>query len=438
MLLLPVALFMLGTAACENPKVDGIRIGILSDCEGFAAPFYDVTLAGAELPLLRRGGSLAGQGPSSGVNGVSVNGHPVKLVFGCAGDAVGSMIETRRLVEQEGVDVVIGPNVIPDTFGLIEYARRHTRTAFVIATMEHAAGLDFGPNIYRFTADSVQTAAGLGGYAFNDLGWRTAKTVAPPDLWQWGLSAGFVAEFCSLGGSVVDRVWLDVVPEEVPALLREVPLEGMDGFFVAADTESVAKFLERYAKRNPPLAEHVVSGAFTALPVLLDPSVVERLGDDLLGVVTATFVPLDASRPEWNAYVNEFRAAFPDLAETAVSAYHMLDIDYENAMEAVMRALEAVDGDLSDGGQSFRGALAEVHLDAPNGPIRLDGRRQAILPIYLSRVEKDGKGDLVYRTFMVVDDVDQTYGGALDLNTTPDRTLPTCRAGDPPPWATSA
>ena len=119
---LPIALLML-CSACGSSREEQIRIGVLSDCEGFAAPFYDVTLAGAALPLLRRGGSLAGQDPSSGVEDVSIGGHPVELSFGCAGDPTGDMVETRRLVEQEGVDILIGPNSIPNPIALVQYAR---------------------------------------------------------------------------------------------------------------------------------------------------------------------------------------------------------------------------------------------------------------------------------------------------------------------------
>lgn len=435
---IPIALLVFAAAACQGPQREAIRLGVLADCEGFVAAFYGVTLAGAEMPLLQRGGSIAGSAPVDGVEGVTISGHPVELSFGCAGDAIGNMVETRRLVELEDVDVLIGPNTIPDTPALTEYARRHPQTTFVIATMEHATGLDLGPNVFRFTADSVQTSAGLGGYAFNQLGWRSAETVASPDLWQWGVQAGFVAEFCSLGGSVVERHWLDVLPEDVPEELAALSLTGPDGFFLATDTNGTRDFLRRYAKLHR-LAGRVVSGAYTSAPVLLDPSIVDRLGDELLGVVTASFVPLDDSQASWNAYVDEFDDAFPDLAAIAASIYHLMDIDYENAMEAVMQGLEVVGGDLSDGGEAYRDALGKVQLDAPNGPIRLDDRRQAIVPIYLSRVEKDDHGELVYRTIRRLDGVDQTYGGVMDLATpSPDRTQPVCRAGNPPPWANAA
>lgn len=429
---LPVALLMLGSAACGGGDRDAVRIGLLADCEGFGAPFYDVTIAGAELPLIRRGGSLAGPVPADGVDGVSIGGHPLELSFGCAGDAIGNMLETRRLVELEGVDVLIGPNTIPYTLAVAQYARRHRDTAFLIATMEHTTGIDLGRNVFRFTADSVQTAAGLGSYAFNELGWRRVRTVAIPDAWEWGSHAGFVAEFCSLGGNVVDRYWLDVLAEDVPEKLAEVPLDGPDGFFLAMDT-SIGTFLQGYAERHPRLAQHVVAGAFGSAPVLLDPVVVEKLGDLLIGVVTASFVPLDSSRPGWNAYVAEYETEFPELGETAASVYHLFDIDYVNSMEAVMQAMEAVDGDLSDRDR-FLEALSEVRLDAPNGPIELDDRLQAIVPIYLSRIEKDERGDLVFRTFKTIDGVDQTYGGTVKVSPIPDRTQPPCRQGNPPSW----
>ena len=431
---LPVALLMLGSAACGGEERDAVRIGLLADCEGFGAPFYDVTIAGAELPLIRRGGWLKGPAPADGVDGVSIGGHPVELSFGCAGEGVGNMLETRRLVELEGVDVLIGPNTIPYTLAMAQYARRHPDTAFLIATMERTTGIDLGRNVFRFTADSVQTAAGLGSYAFEELGWRRANTVAIPDAWEWGLHAGFVAEFCSLGGNVVDRYWLDVLAEDVPEKLSTVRLDGPDGFFLAMDT-SIGTFLQGYAERHPRLAKHVVAGAFGSAPVLLDPAVVEKLGDRLIGVVTASFVPLDSSRPDWNAYVVEYETEFPELGETAASVYHLFDIDYVNSMEAVMQAMESVDGDISNRDR-FLEALSEVQLDAPNGLIELDDRLQAIVPIYLSRIEKDERGNLVFRTFKTIEGVDQTYGGAVRMESpTPDRTQPSCQRGTPPPWA---
>ena len=367
---------------------------------------------------------------------MSVAGHAVELVFGCAGDPVRTAAETRRLVEVEGVDVVVGPNVSPNVT-LIDYARRHPETTFLSATLEQYLGY-LPPNVFRLTANSVQMGAGLGSYAFWELGWRSATTIASPDLWQWGIYEGFRAEFCSLGGKIPDRYWLESSDEEITASLAEIPLDAGDGFFLSVKPGDAATFLRRYSADHPSLSQRVILGAYATYPISLDPEVLKGAGDSLKGVVTATFVPLDRSQDDWNAFVSEFGSSFPALADAADSTYHLFDIDYVNALEAVMQALEAVDGDLSQRASEFQFALSDVRLDAPNGTISLDERRQAILPIYLSRVESGRDGDLVLRTFRKIEAVDQSYGSLLNADVpVPDRTYPPCIEGDPPPWATA-
>ena len=51
---------------------------------------------------------------------------------------------------------------------------------------------------------------------------------------------------------------------------------------------------------------------------------------------------------------------FPQLAEAADASFHLFDVYYHNGMEAVMQALEETGGDLSEGQQAFRTALARV------------------------------------------------------------------------------
>jgi branched-chain amino acid transport system substrate-binding protein len=363
----------------------------------------------------------------------------VELAFGCAGEGIGAMEETRRLVELEGVDVLIGPNYFTYKEAMVEYARLHPETTFISDTMEHLTASEQTPNLFRFTADAVQTSAGLGSYARKVLGWRRAATLAAPDLWGWGAQAGFVAEFCSLGGKVANREWLDAAPDDIAATIEAVPLGGADGFFVTADLPSSAStFLQRFAQREPRLARRIVYAAEGSVPTLLDPAIVQGLGELLEGVVTASSVPLDRSWTHWNDYDDAFREAFPKLASTATSAYHLYDIDFYNAMEAVMRALETVHGDLSDGAERFQETLGAIRLDAPNGTITLDEDRQAVVPIYLSRVVKGPEGILTYDTFQKVPGVDQTYGGIMPIDApTPDRTQPPCRKTSPPRWATA-
>ena len=84
-----LAALLVTVTGCSSGE-DPVRIGVLADCEGAVAGLYDVSLGGAELPLLKRGARLSGTRPAEGVSGLAIGGHPVKLVFGCAG-----IIESR-------------------------------------------------------------------------------------------------------------------------------------------------------------------------------------------------------------------------------------------------------------------------------------------------------------------------------------------------------
>ena len=63
---------------------------------------------------------------------------------------------------------------------------------------------------------------------------------------------------------------------------------------------------------------------------------------------------------------------------------------FNDAMEGLMRGLEASNGDLSDRRQRLREELARVRLDLPSSPVHLDRNRQAVRNVYLKRVARGG------------------------------------------------
>jgi hypothetical protein len=106
-------------------------------------------------------------------------------------------------------------------------------------------------------------------------------------------------------------------------------------------------------------------------------------------------------------------------------------------MNAVLGALEAVEGDLSNGQRRFQAELSRLELDAPNGRLRLDGNRQAIGPNYLQRFEEDEQGNPAVRTFRVLENVEQTFNGYFAPDSPPSGPAePQCVVGNPPAWTT--
>ena len=410
---------------------DEVRIGLITVCEGFYGLTSEPSRAGAELPLLRRGASLAGPRPTDGVVDAKVAGKSVRLFFGC-GDQTGetALAETRRLVEQAGVDVLIGPNYIGEGLAIKEYARSRPDVTFVATSPAQALTLhDPVPNLFRFGTDGAQLMAGVGAYAFHDLGWRKAVTVADDQSFDYTQVAGFVAEFCALGGTV-EQVWVPPSQQSSPSYYAQLP-QNVDGYVAAGFALNTLGFVNALPGLRGNLADEVVGGILSS-----NLEVIGSQANRFVGVVYGENVPGIAGAPSpsqraWQRYVKEFSTTFPEYAALASSGF---PIAHTNAMEAVLESLEAVDGDLSGDQKEFQAELARTELDAPNGHILLDANRNAVAPNYLRRVTKTPKG-LTMRTHATLPDVEQSFNGYLTSSEPLGRDTIECREGNPPPWA---
>jgi branched-chain amino acid transport system substrate-binding protein len=402
---------------CGGSTKQPFTIGILSDCYGFENGTNEPNIASAELPLVERGARLLGDKPSDGVGAVRVSGRQVELVVGCVAGTVDVIPETRRLVEEDGARAIVGPLDPAEGFALRRYARKRPETAFLVqpSAAPELTLIEPARNVFRFTLDAAQSSAGLGAYAYRRLGWRKAAVVADDVPYSWAQAAGFVAEFCALGGRIVDRIWVPLVVDPA-SRASQVPRD-VDGVYVGRTILPMATFLERYASLGHDLAKQAVASA----GVVADTSVVPAVN----GLVVAGSPALRWTKPE-RAYARSFAAAFPRIpARLALTG---TSLAYYSGVEAALEALTRAHG---AGGRSFQEALAALRLDLPAGPIRLDGDRQAVGVNYLTRVAPGRT-----RTVRVVPAVEHTFGGYFTAaGPPPTETSPRCVKRTPPPWA---
>jgi branched-chain amino acid transport system substrate-binding protein len=416
------ALAVLVGSGCGSSNSEPFRIGIISDCYGPFSSVHEPIVASAELPLLERGGRLRGRQPSEGVEGLEVAGRPVELHIGCVAGNEEVIPEARRLVEEDGAQAIVGPINPQQGMILREYARRQPETAFLIepSAAPELTLTDAAPNVFRFSADSAQWVAGAGTYAYRNLGWRTAAIVGDDAPFSWEEVAGFVSEFCALGGRIVDRTWITVGTDPA-AVVSKLPREA-DGVFLAPAVSPMVGLLKRYGAAHRDLSRRLVASAGllydpTALPVAT-------------GVVAAGPLPFSPTSA-MAAYVIAFTKAFPTIPPSV--GIGPITVGYRDGVEALLGALEQANGET---GKTLLSALDRVRVDSPVGQVRLDRNRQAITPTYLSRVVTDAKRKPKIETFRVVPNVEQTFGGYFKPgDPPPSRTAPVCKNGNPPPWA---
>jgi len=418
-----------------------IKIGFLSDCEGAFGSFFEPTISGAHLALIRfAGATAAGEAPSDGIEGAQIAGKDVEIVgYGCADDTADKAIEeTRRLMEQQDADVMIGPLSGDEGIAVANYAKEHPDKTFVngIAGAQDATLKVQAPNFFRFHPDGAQWSAGLGDYAYNELGWKTAAIIGDDYSFPYTSLSGFVAEFCAIGGNVSKRIWAPLGEEDYSSYISQIP-DNVDGLYVGIGGSGLISFIKQYEEQKGRVdTERMLGNVFWD-----DPLVLQEVGASLVGGATAAMTAGDSTEPEVEAYIEDLRSAYGD--EIAGAGPSVFTYGYYTGMVGLIKGLEAVDGNVEDQA-ALQEALAGVTLsgeEAPWGDVQLDDNRQAISDVYVKEIVKDANGDGTpdVRTFRKIPQVDQTFNGFFTPDTpAPDRTNPKCEAGEAPPWVGNA
>ena len=413
-----------GCAGDERP----FRLGVLTDCQGPFHAFEEAELSGVELPLVERGAHLRGPAPTDGVTDATAGGRKIELVRGCAetGEFAVFLEDARRLVEKEHVDAIVGGNGP----SIRDVARLYPTVPFVATFWDEQEVTLRRPaaNIYRFETDYGQHMAGLGAYAYRDLGWRRASVLAGDGSPGWGAAAAFIAEFCSLGGTIADQVYLSPwIPAKDPAaqVLRSRP-DGVALLLTSFDSP-LGVTRDVLQRLQTPDRQLLLNG-----PLIEDPTVLQPVARRLDGVVSTSLMPVTTPSRQLTGYRQRYAKTFKGLPASLGDQSFV--IGYGDAVRALLAAVDETGGDLSDGRAGLREALAKLRIELPRGEVRLDSRRQAVADIPLVRMRwRNGK--LVPQPLSVAHDVEQTFGGLLSAAPAPGPGSQPCVKGTPPPWA---
>jgi branched-chain amino acid transport system substrate-binding protein len=411
-----------------------IKIGILSDCKGAFGAFHEQDIGGAIAAFAEYAGAKPKDPirPSAGMTGGSIAGHPIEIVgIGCSDDTADTAIkETRRLMEQLGADILIGPLSGDESIAVANYAKRHPTKTFVNGT---AAAQDTtlkvrAPNFFRFNGDGAQFNAGTGDLAVNTLKWKTAAVIADDYSFGWTSSAGFIAEFCAAGGTVTKRVFPPLNTTDYSSYIQQLPDPSqVDGYFWAVGGAGLIPALKAFEQAKGPIdAKKHMGNLFWGTPGQF-----EQLGNRVAGVyVGGAGTAGELATPPAKSYaatIDKWFKQFPPFEGTAgPQAASVFVYNYFNNTHALIIALHAVGGDLSGDQKKLQAALGKVRLDAGYGTLTLDDNRQAIQDQYVSQLYLQGS-QLAIKSIRYIPAVDQTFGGTFGPSTpAPGRTFPPC------------
>lgn len=406
---LVVSLAMSSAMTAPVSAQDTIRIGGLATLDGPFAVLGQEAFRAMELAFEEAGHQVAGKT----IEWVreSSDGRP---------DV--ALTKARKLIEQDKVDILIGPVSGGEGLAIKEYAKSAPGRTFVngFSAAQETTLVSPAENFFRFSTDGGQWQAGLGNYVYDEKGYRKVAVVSGDYSFGYTQVLGFMTEFCGKGGKVPEKVWVPNGTKDFSSAIARIP-EDVDAVYVMLGGADAVNFLSQYyqAGSDTPL----IAGSNTVEQTVLNTK--GPFQRYLEGIPSAHMVADGLDDPAYNAYVATYRKRFPDGLSAPSAPYY----GYYVATKAVLAALDQVNGDLSDNQAKFKEALAKVKLDTAFGPVELDENRQAIANIYVTEVARNADGSLYNKMVRKTESVDQVLGqdrAQFVARGVPSRDYPAC------------
>jgi branched-chain amino acid transport system substrate-binding protein len=368
-----------------------IKIGVVATLDGAFAVLGQDAVRGVELAVAEVGGQVAGRKIT--ILKASSDASPDSAIAAA-----------RKPVENDGVDVLVGPLSGDEGIAVKDYAKNHPAITFVNGTSaaQDTTLRDPAPNFFRFTSDGAQWMAGLGDYAYKEKNYRRVAIVAEDYSFPYTQVFGFMYEFCALGGHVVTKQWVPIGQKDFSSVVAAIP-QDIDAVYVALAGADAVNFLTQMHQGGND--KPMIAGSFTADQTILSSK--GRFRDYVLGTPSAGAIADSLDDPDWKAYVAAYRKQFPDgLGSPSLAAY-----TYYLNTAALLRGLQAVNGDLSDGHQQLHAVLSKLSFKTPTGgEVHLDENRQAVIDNFVTEIAADSDGKLYNKVIRRVVGVNQTLG----------------------------
>jgi branched-chain amino acid transport system substrate-binding protein len=373
-------------------QANTVKIGLLATLEGpFAAGGAD-GMRGAELAVRQRGGEVAGR--KIEIIKASSNATPDVAV-----NAV------RKLVEQDKVDIVVGPLSGGEGIAVKDYSKTQPQTTFINGGSGAQATtlVSPSPNFFRFNTEGAQWMAGLGKAAI-DKGYKRVMIIAEDYAFPYSQVQGFMSDFCKLGGRVPIKAWVPLGGKDYASTIARIPKD-VDALLVILGGADAVNFLNQYeaAGGDKPM----MGGSITVSQDILNYRGKRR--DSLVGTIAGVPSADAYDAPEWKAFVADYQKNYPVSAGGYPLPSLFAFVYYVN-MKAALDGLAAVNGDLSNNHQRLRQTLSTMTLKTPTGDVKLDANRQAIGTVFVTEVTKDAQGNLFNKVLRKMDNVNQTLG----------------------------
>lgn len=312
-----------------------------------------------------------------------------------------ALARARKLIEQDNVDIIVGPLSGAEGIALKDYSATLTGKTIVNGSSGASDTTLRNPsrNFFRFNTDGTQWMAGLGNYVRRTLNVSEVTVVAGDYAFPYAQVFGFSLEYCRAGGKV-NYLWSPLGTTDFASQIAQIPRTSGALVVVHGGTDGLA-FMTQYAQAGGNLP--IIGGSIMADQTMLSARGPHRRL--MVGMVASGPMADVIDDPMWTDFVARYKRmpnAFPSPSIHAVN--------YSTNLMGVIRALKEVNGDLSNNQAAFQRALAAQKFKAPTGAdVSLDHNRQAVSDIFLTKIEERGGAPMTV-AFERARQINQTLG----------------------------
>ena len=284
------------TAGISAPSMaaEPLKVGVLATLEGTYTVLGEDGVRGLKTALAELGNQLGGR--------------DVELVIGPTDASPDSAVRAaRKIVEQDGVDIVIGPLSGSEGIAIRDYSKTQPGVTFLngISGAQETTYVTPSDNFFRFNMDGAQWSAGLGDYIYNEKGYRTIATVGEDYSFIYTQVFGLVTEFCAAGGEVTERLWVPLGTKDFGSIIAALP-DDVDAIYLGLGGGDAVNFLNQYQQAGGDA--NLIGGT-----IMVDGTVLNSKGsakDALIGTPSAGPQADTWDNPKWQAYVKSYQDTF--------------------------------------------------------------------------------------------------------------------------------
>jgi branched-chain amino acid transport system substrate-binding protein len=339
-----------GSAQSDDP----IRVGVILPLTGAAAAVGPEVQLGIEFAFAQVDNEIAGR--------------PVELIFEDeTDDPAQAVARARKLVEEDEVDVIIGPQLAHTGAAVSAYAEQAGVVHIALGT---ADDVESAHTFYQGSGrgDAYQT----GVFAYEDLEARTAAVLYSDYLFGEQNRDGFVEAFTELGGEIVSEQPVGFGVADMAPFLENIG--DADVVAVLLLNPSDFAFVRQYREFGLEAPVIFISNAPQEAPLLA------AMGDDVIGMYGSSWYSPLIDSEENAEFVESFVEMYERPPGTAVHVAY-------SAASMYIEAVEAAEGD-TDPEAVTEAILALEELPNPSGVITMGDGRIATHPHYIFQVEK--------------------------------------------------